>query len=430
VSLVAHRPLSAYRPPLRTRDLPLPPRWVPREKAIAQQRLRQFVVLSMLIHALAIILFGAPVGGHREGHALWGSLDVVLKGTLRNITPPERRETAPRAPAAAEPAPPPPPPPAAATKAPEPVDFPPMMDQLAPSDMKVPPSSEFKPREIQVVPTPAIPEQLMKPLPTLQDAPKLPVLEAPVIRVPAPMPKVPAQTLQAMPSLPERPKLPQIEAPVIRIPTPTPKIPAPLLQPLPTMQERTTLPAVEAPVIRVPIETPELPAPLTQPMAPLPERATLPQVERVPEPPPMPAQAPPAQRAPAPPPAAVQPEAPTRVAPEAAPKTPVPAETAREREPESLFRRREEPPAEYDPTKPSLDLDAMRKRAGEITRSGTGNRAAFPFPMPPVEKPRSNMEKAIENARKPDCRDAYKSLGLLAVVPLVANEFGEGTCRW
>ena len=42
----------------------------------------------------------------------------------------------------------------------------------------------------------------------------------------------------------------------------------------------------------------------------------------------------------------------------------------------------------------------------------------------------ADMEKAIENARKPDCRTAYKDLGLLAVVPLVANEFGEGTCRW
>ena len=85
---------------------------------------------------------------------------------------------------------------------------------------------------------------------------------------------------------------------------------------------------------------------------------------------------------------------------------------------------------DYDPTKPSLDLDQMRRRAAEITRQGTGNRALLPIPMPPVEKPKSRLEQAIENARKPDCRDAYKGLGLLAVVPLIANEFGEGTCRW
>ncbi len=47
------------------------------------------------------------------------------------------------------------------------------------------------------------------------------------------------------------------------------------------------------------------------------------------------------------------------------------------------------------------------------------------MPVPPPKK--SKMEEAIENARKPDCRTAYASMGLLAVVPLVANEFGEGT---
>ena len=50
--------------------------------------------------------------------------------------------------------------------------------------------------------------------------------------------------------------------------------------------------------------------------------------------------------------------------------------------------------------------------------------------MPPVPEKKSQMEQAIEAARKPDCRTAYQSLGLLAVVPLVANEFGEGNCRW
>lgn len=75
-------------------------------------------------------------------------------------------------------------------------------------------------------------------------------------------------------------------------------------------------------------------------------------------------------------------------------------------------------------------MDALRKRAGDLTRQGTGNRAVLPFPMPPVDKPKSKMEQAIENARKPDCRTAYKELGLAAVVPLIANEFGEGHCRW
>jgi len=50
--------------------------------------------------------------------------------------------------------------------------------------------------------------------------------------------------------------------------------------------------------------------------------------------------------------------------------------------------------------------------------------------MPPIPPKKSKLESAIENARKPDCRTAYAGLGLLAAVPLIANEFGEGTCRW
>ena len=86
--------------------------------------------------------------------------------------------------------------------------------------------------------------------------------------------------------------------------------------------------------------------------------------------------------------------------------------------------------ADYDPTKPSVDVEAAKRRAGEIAREGIGQRALLPFPMPAKTPPKSRMETAIENARKPDCRNAYANLGLLAVVPLLANEFGEGTCRW
>jgi hypothetical protein len=88
------------------------------------------------------------------------------------------------------------------------------------------------------------------------------------------------------------------------------------------------------------------------------------------------------------------------------------------------------PSTPYDPTTPSLDVDAVRRRAGQIAREGTGNRAVLPFPMPPVPERKSKEAIAIEKARKPDCRTAYQDLGLLAVVPLVANQFGEGTCRW
>jgi hypothetical protein len=91
-------------------------------------------------------------------------------------------------------------------------------------------------------------------------------------------------------------------------------------------------------------------------------------------------------------------------------------------------------PNDYDPTRPqqapSLDLDAMRSRAGQLAREGTGNRAMLAFPMPPVPKEKGKLEKALDKAWKPDCKTAYSSLGLAAVVPLIANEFGEGNCRW
>jgi hypothetical protein len=98
----------------------------------------------------------------------------------------------------------------------------------------------------------------------------------------------------------------------------------------------------------------------------------------------------------------------------------------------SLFK---SPPAapresDYDPTKPSVDPEAAKRRAGEIAREGMGQRAILPFPLPAKAPPKTKMETAIENARKPDCRNAYANLGLLAVVPLIANEFGEGSCRW
>jgi hypothetical protein len=91
----------------------------------------------------------------------------------------------------------------------------------------------------------------------------------------------------------------------------------------------------------------------------------------------------------------------------------------------------EEPATTYDPTAaPSIDMDAVRKRAAALARQGTGNRAVLPFPMPPLPERKTKEQIAIENARKPDCRTAYSSLGLAAVVPLIVNEFGEGNCRW
>jgi hypothetical protein len=92
--------------------------------------------------------------------------------------------------------------------------------------------------------------------------------------------------------------------------------------------------------------------------------------------------------------------------------------------------RGEDRSGDYDPTAPALDPEALRRRARELARQGTGQRALLPFAMPPVPAKKSQLESAIEGARKPDCRTAYQGMGLAAIVPLIANEFGEGKCRW
>jgi hypothetical protein len=119
--------------------------------------------------------------------------------------------------------------------------------------------------------------------------------------------------------------------------------------------------------------------------------------------------------------------APARTAPaEAA----LPAATPRRDSP--IFDNRKAPAAEgpLPGDAPRIDLEAAKARARQVAREGTGNRALLPFPMPPAPERKSKEQIAIEKAWKPDCKDAYKGLGLLAVVPLIANEFGEGNCRW
>ena len=409
---------AARRPP------PLTPEWIPFEIAFEHTHLWRWVILSLLLHVFAILLFGAPSGGSREGRAMWGSLQVMLQKRVEPPppSPPKASEVKPEAP---------PGPTARETVAPPaPIDsFPPLLDRLPalePLPQIAPPLVVPPPTEVQVVPVPPPP-----PKPAVQAEPPPP-------EPPAPAPPIPTPLLQPIQPAIEAPRLPAIErAPEIRIPAESPPIPAPLLQPMPQVQERSLLPPIErAPTIQAP----------APPAPPPPAEIPRPEVTR---PVPQPEAVRPARPEPARPeavrPEAVRPEAarperakPEAVKPEAARPEAIRPETLPGREPaaqpapaESPFRRRDEPPSStYDPTKPSIDPEALRKRAGELTREGMGQRALLPFPLPPVEKPKSKLEAAIENARKPDCRDAYKGLGLAAVVPLIANEFGEGTCRW
>jgi hypothetical protein len=393
----------------------------------------QFVLLSILMHVLLIALFGAPTGGSSDGRSMWGSMQVELRGLLieaqrrpaavsvedaQRQTPAPTRED--RGPAeGAVPLTPPIDTPAAAT-APSgapiveiPMPFPQLLDRLP-------------------TPTPRLdePPPLRVPLPTEGRDLRPPPRERPApaqVDVPTPLPLAPAPRTERV--LAEPPLLP---APVLQ---PVP-IPAPDARVTPTVEAPPVprTPPIARPIETAPIEVQAIPVPALQSLVPQKsesarsiEMAPLPEIQVAPAP------APPVQeRAPVAPPAPAMPATP---APDARDREPArgpdfrapPGDTTR---PGASRRPGDPKSSDYDPTAPSLDLDAIRKRAGALAREGSGQRAVLPFAMPPVPDKKSKMEQAIENARKPDCRTAYQGMGLLAAVPLIANEFGEGNCTW
>jgi hypothetical protein len=449
------KPTSRYAGPPRVLP-PLPPRWSPPatwERHPPRVPLWEFVILSMLLHLMGILLFGAPSGGSREGRALWGSLDVVIRESLREPAPAlkmDRQVAVPSAPPTptAVPRPPAPVPEAPPKPAEEtsPVPVPEMLQRLERTP-QAPPFEVPKPAEpapLEAVPlaplaAPTIQRRLVDPpkveaplpLPKPIEPPRIERIAPPVERQIVEPPKVEAPLPPPKPI--ELPKIERIAPPVQRQIAEPPKLEAPLLQPLRPI-EALPIERVETPVERPLAEPPRIEAPIAQPV----ETTAVP-AARV-DKPPVPGTAPAIPREEATPAAPVAP----------APATSTPASpAAREATPRSErevapieqgpsaspFRTAppkpgDAAPSTYDPTAPALDADALRKRAGELMRQGTGNRAALAFPMPPVEKPKTTMESAIEKARKPDCRTAYKDLGLAAIVPLIANEFGEGSCRW
>src|SRR5450432_840714 len=438
---LAGPPLSSYRA-----HVPMAARLEARWRRIEKPPLWEFVLLSMLVHAVAIALFGAPSGGSSEGRAVWGALQVVLQGAALDTGPklkidqgigierPDNKKRARPTPRAApqrpEPAAPtlksepriesvaPPvlaPPAEAAPVVEVPLVIPPLMNRI------VTPERKFELPEFHVPPpTPVQATPSPPPVPAAAELPAVVERPAPrVERAPAEAPPIPAPLVQ-----------PRVERAIAE----PPPVPAPMVQPLPPPPlpemlpvppvtrpvESRVVPAVQPQIERAPVETPAIPIPPIESVAP-----------RVSEPAARPAES--AREAPATPPPVAAPvqqrEAPARIerAPaireEATPRFNAPG-------PSSDPLRERAPASSYDPTAPSLDLDAARKRAVELARSGTGQRAILAFPMPPVPPKKSKLEDALDKAHKPDCRTAYSGLGLAAVVPLIANQFGEGTCKW
>lgn len=379
----------------------------------APPSLAQFVLLSLLLHALLILLFGSPAGGSRDGAAMWGALNVTIRGPLLDAPVDESAPTSTRAPLPgtqllqrrAETKQPQMPPAPASPPMPTPAQTPAV--DLAP----VPPAlieTPVRPESMELVPAPRV------------EIPKPVIREVPVVTVPAldlaPRPLPAAAELLPAPRV-EKIQPALRELPVVAVPkldwapgaAIDPKL-APVVELPPVARAPIALPDTAMPLMRsttVPAIAPEL-EPAARIVAPAARQVTAPA-------------APASHTAPAAPPAD-QPASSRRD--ETAPSGPAGRDSP-------IFSGRQAPADAIAPgAGPRIDLDRARASAREVAREGSGNRALLPFPMPPAPRKKSKEELAIENAWKPECKSAYKDMGLLAVVPLIANEFGEGNCRW
>ncbi|MBI3715863.1 MAG: hypothetical protein HY255_07720 [Betaproteobacteria bacterium] len=80
---------------------------------------------------------------------------------------------------------------------------------------------------------------------------------------------------------------------------------------------------------------------------------------------------------------------------------------------------------------PRLDIEALRSSARNAAREGSGPRTLLSFPTPPKDPVKKSIEQAFDKAlKRPECKDAYASLGLAAVVPLVRDVLTDDGCKW
>ena len=374
--------------------------------AVDRRTLLQCVVLSMLLHVWIIVLFGTTTyGGSRRDRDFGNALDVTLRALTGELGPGFRfapgvdtgspgTALLPRA--------------GGAAPAPRGRDLARPRDKPAPHEAPPP------------APAPATAPPAAEPLPRLNlDAPE--VVDKPY--VPAPPPSIEREVAAPVPATPRETVPP---APVERtVSPPLEGNSAPAALPEPTPAPRIEIETEPAP----PIAAPE-PVARPEPVTPRAPRELAP---------PAPAPAPrsvPSESAPRPS---------ERIAPERAPEVrPLPRTDALPTEStprlrfgapepdEDMFKPRGDvvTPSTEPGTAPRLDLDEAKKRAARaVVREGSGSRGLLPIVPPPPER-ESKEARALEKAAKPDCRNAYANMGLLAAVPLVASAIGDGGCRW
>ncbi len=308
---------------------------------------------------------------------------------------------------------------------------------------------------------PAVPETppLTAPAQPEPAAPALPPSEvAPPGKEEAPTPKPEARSEALPEALPqierELPKIPEFVAPAT---LPIETQPSRIEQETPPNVEREKPPFVEPPAKR---KVPAATTPRTEPeAAPKIEQPVVPPASAVSPPEPPAAAVPSSESAPAPAiERAITPAAPTspRAVPAEAPALPatrqkIEAESPQPPAPREAPAAAPVPRLSYgvsrdvddifaprQPGDPStvaapapIDLDAAReiaRRSGRITYGRTGIIPLKLFPPPP--EPESKLGRAIQKAAQPDCRDAYASMGLLAIPFLLKDAVTDSGCRW
>lgn len=422
----------------------------------------RFVLLSMLLHATIVILFGTSHGGGAgRGEAMLDVLDVTFR---REPSPPGAgllagpgAETATGRALLQRPEPQPAPigpgrgeamPAIEPAKTSEPTLVEPTMPASGPTqpEAALPPAAEPLPRiDLRA------PQEVDKPLiapvapPTIErlaPPPNPPALAAPLDIAPPAIPLAPAAPIERLSAPTIQHELaPPIELPPRFVPAPPPSVPAPIERAAVPAPPKAVAPPVEVP----PSEAPIVPPPIDRLTAPRIDHELAPSPNLV-APTPTPSVAPlaapagtpsPAERA-APSAGAKPAPASEAAAPAAVPgarAAPTAAEPPRLRlgapgPDEDMFKPRRDvaaPPGESGA--PRIDMETARQRAREIASEATSTRGILPALPPPPER-LSKESHALEKAVKPDCRTAYAGMGLLAVPVLVASTIGDGSCRW
>ncbi len=431
---------------------------------------KQWVWLSILLHILAVALFGDTTGGgtrrgEHRGDALGGPMTVTLQGpvdrgvdaplrrTVNTSSRPQRREAAEPAIRAASPPKnavpagvdsPTPSVPATPEDIPDATVMPPVIA----TEVDKPVTNFVVPIMVPVVipdppepPTPPEPEAIPPSLPRLNAIVLPKVIDPPTIErdialpaelIPRLKPLAPARAERENKVPVEVPRLKTFVAPRIEPEVVAPPIQMPRMAPLaplppPRVERETVRPAELLP--RLPPVTPAAPIDTVTPTAPVPRVAqpTPPApvvADHITEPARVlpPAMAPSAPIHTSPPP--LVPSASRDI-----PGVPDGAGAAQDTPAAAPMPRAPSPPATGNA--PRIDLDAVRQRARELAREGSGPRTLLPFNVRPKEEIRKKEQQAFDKAlKRPDCRDAYSGMGLAAVVPLLWDSVSEKGCKW